>query len=113
MRPTITIAELLTRYDREILPQKASTTAYQQKHVHAWIARELGDLCLGDLTPMVLRTWRTSLERRFAPGTVRRYLDSLAGPLTAAVQEWGWLPENPLHKVRKPPVGPGPRALPQ
>ena len=107
MLSSLTVTDLLARYDTEILPQKALTTQYQQRHVHAWLVRELGDLRLCDLTPMLLRTWRTSLERRLAPGTVRRYLDSLSGPLTAAVQEWGWLPENPLRKVRKPPSGPG------
>ncbi len=59
---------------------------------------------LAEFTPAFLRQWRDQLSHQYAPATVHRILDSLSGPLTVAVQDYEWLAENPLRKVRKPPA---------
>ena len=102
-----TVTDLLTAYETEYLPSKAATTRYQLGHMFAWLRRELGPMLLTDLTPAFLRTWRDDLTGRgYAPGTVRRYLDCLSGPLSIAVRDYEWLPSNPLRKVQKPPETP-------
>lgn len=101
-----TVSELLDVYEREYLPTKAATTRYQQSKLFLRLRRELGFMLLTDLTPTFLRQWRDLLAKRYAPGTVRRYLDGLSAPLTAAVKYYEWLPENPLRKVTKPPEPP-------
>lgn len=103
-----TLVELLTLYDQEVLPTRAETTCTQQKKLHGRWCQEMGHLLLDEVTPEFLRTWRDSLTAQgYAPGTVRRYLESLSGPLTAAVQDYGWLTEHPMRKVRKPKATPG------
>jgi integrase len=103
---TYTVSDLLHAYEREYLPTKAPKTQYQQAKLYRWIAADLGHLLLEQLTPAKLRAWRDELSRYYAPSTVRRYLDSLSGPLTVAVRDYEWLPANPLEKVQKPKAPP-------
>lgn len=104
---TYTLTDLLAAYETEYLPTKAATTRYQLGHMFTWLRKELGTMRLTDLTPAFLRTWRDDLTGRgYAPGTVRRYLDCLSGPLSIAVRDYEWLPSNPLRKVQKPPETP-------
>ncbi len=105
-RTTYTVADLLTAYEVDYLPLKAPTTQYQQARLFVWLRQELGFMLLTDLTPTFLRQWRDLLGKRYAPGTVRRYLASLSGPLSAAVLDYEWLTSHPLRKVRKPPGTP-------
>lgn len=107
LSPPVTVAQLLDAYEVDWLPQKAPTTAKQLKGLYVRIRRELGDIPLRDLTPLILRRWRDFLTTQYKPGMVRRYLETLSGPLTAAVREYGWLDSNPMHKIRKPAVPPG------
>jgi integrase len=104
---TYTVSDLLTAYEREYLPKKAPTTQYQQRKRFATLRRDLGFMLLADLTPAFLRSWRDLLAKRYAPGTVCRYLDSLSAPLTVAVKYYGWLTEHPLRKVERPAEPPG------
>ena len=105
--PDITLAHCLRVYTKEILPTKAPRTQQQHSRAYAVILAYFGPLRLRDLTPARLRSWRDTLSGTLAPGTVRRYLATLSGPLTMAVREYGWLAENPLHLVRKPLAPPG------
>lgn len=102
-------------------------TAEEQKIKNAlgWWRAELGDLLLQDLTPSRLALARDKLlrspsERNKAaknrrenktksPATVVRYMALFSQAFTIAVQEWEWLDNNPMHKVRKPSL-PQPRA---
>jgi integrase len=104
---TPTVADMLTRYTREILPSKAPSTSYQLRLLYQWMTEELGTLRLTELTSTTLFAWRLSLERRgYAPGTIKRYCDALSGPLTLAALRWHWLDENPMRAVEKPPAPP-------
>lgn len=105
--PTMTVADLLDFYAREHLPMKAPLTQYQHRLMQARLLEEFGALRLDELTPELLRAWRDRLLALHAPGTVRRYLNLLRGPLTVAVREYRWLPENPFRYVRLPAAAPG------
>jgi integrase len=100
---TYTLSDLLTAYEQEYLPTKSPITDYQSRTYFVRLRRELGTMLLTDLTPAFLRQWRDTLAQRHAPGTVRRYLHLLSGPLSVAVRDYEWLPSHPLRKVRKPP----------
>src|SRR5262249_15635727 len=86
-----------------LLPQQAQSTQYQKMLLFQGFSKEFGDLDLDKLTPDFLRSWRNALRKRLAPGTVRYYLDVFSSVLTFGF-EMGWLAEQPMHKVRKPPV---------
>lgn len=102
-----TVADLIDRYTRDVLPQKKS--ARSQVAQFAWWRAELGTLTLKDLTPARIGEARDALARgttprgeRRTPATVSRYLAALSHALTVAVKEWGWLDDTPMRKVRKP-----------
>ncbi len=100
---TYTVSDLLTAYEQEYLPTKSPITDYQSRRYFVRLRRELGAMLLTDLTPAFLRQWRDTLASRHSPGTVRRYLHLLSGPLSVAVRDYEWLASHPLRKVRKPP----------
>jgi integrase len=103
MSDAITLNQLLTLYEQDILPTKAPATQYQTSRIFLKIRHDLGHIFLTDLTPAVLRQWRDTLKARgYQPGSVRRFLFILSGVLSAAVKEFELLAENPLRKIRYP-----------
>jgi integrase len=102
-----TLADVLHAYERDYLPRKAPTTQYQERLLFRWFSDELGAIALGDLSPLILRTWRDSLRPFYKPSTIRRYMTALSAVLTVAVQDLEWLATHPLRKVAPPPAPPG------
>ena len=111
-----TLAELIDRYSKDVLPGKRQGTAKNQVHHLAWWKEQLGTLALADLTPALLAEYRDKLANsvtvrhqqrspattKRSPATVNRYLAALSHAFTIAVKEWQWLEDNPLRKVSKP-----------
>ena len=99
-----TAAEMIERYERDVLPVKSTKTRYvdqQRKQLHWW-KRQIGAYKLAHLNAFVLAECRDTLAKRLAPGTVNRYLAALSHVFTKAVRDWGWVAANPLQKVQKP-----------
>lgn len=114
-----TVADLIDRYVREVIPQKPANARNQLAQLKWWRA-EIGQLNLTQLTPAVIAEAREKLLastvrrqrvdaplRRKSPATVRRYLAVLSHACTMALQDWQWLNDNPVRKVRKPPESRG------
>lgn len=100
-----TLAQVLDRYRREVLPTKAPSTQPNYRIHLAWWESQLGTLRLADLRADRIDTCRDLLTQAGkSPATVTRYLASLAAALTAAVRLWHWLPASPLAQVHKPTV---------
>lgn len=100
-----TLAQVLDRYRREVLPTKAPSTQPNYRIHLAWWESHLGTLRLADLRAERIDTCRDLLTQAGkSPATVTRYLASLAAALTAAVKLWHWLPASPLAQVSKPTV---------
>lgn len=102
-----TLAELIERYCRDVLPGKKS--ARDQERQLKWWKVELGSFTLADISPSLLAEYRDKLGREItvrnkprSPACVARYLAALSHPLTVAVNEWGWLEDSPMRKVTKP-----------
>jgi len=95
-----TLADLIDRYKKNVLPSKKDHK--RQGAQYDWWKKQLGDYTLGDITPALLSEARDKLGETKAPATVVRYLSALSHAFTVAVNEWGWLEDNPLRKVRKP-----------
>jgi len=103
-RPTV--GDLLEAYGRTYLPQLAPQTQIHHRVVFRRLCRHYGDLPLTAITPAWLRQWREEISPGHTLGTVRQYLVTLSGVLSWAVED-GWLVENPMRQVRRPPEPPG------
>jgi integrase len=97
-----TLADLIERYCRDVLPQKAQETIYGQERQLRWWKAHLGHYALADVTPALLVECRDQIARDHKNSTVNRYLAALSHAFTIAVKEWGWLDDSPMRKVSKP-----------
>jgi integrase len=112
-----TIAELLERYAKEVVPHKRNDARNQSRQLR-WFTERIGRRPLADLTPALVSELREVLKRepippkskrpdpaaplRYrTPATVNRYLAVLSHACAVAEREWGWLTDNPVRKVRK------------
>jgi len=102
-----TFAELIDRYIKFEIPKKGSQRDNQRAQLIWWRA-EIGDYLLADVTPSLiaecrdkLATQSTHQSEKRSPSTVNRYLAALSHTFTVAVNEWGWLEDSPMRKVKK------------
>ncbi len=112
-----TLAELIERYVRDVLPRPPRKSKRPRgersqtiiKAQLAWWRAELGAYTLADITPAKIAEARDKLGRSkadggqgFEPATVVRYMAPLSHALGVAVREWGWLDDSPMRKVQRP-----------
>lgn len=95
-----TLAQAITRYKESVLPAKKDSK--KQEAQLDWWEKEIGPYTLADVTPALLGQSRDKLGKDRGPATVVRYMAALSHVFTVAVNEWGWLENNPMRKVRKP-----------
>ncbi len=103
-----TLADLVDRYIKDVLPTKPKQAPAQRPQLERWKA-ELGSYALADITPALIVECRDKLsteptprgEQR-NPATVVRYMAALSHAFTIAVNEWQWLEDSPMRKVKKP-----------
>lgn len=94
-----TLSELIERYighyernnnkDRKRVPQLR------------WWQSEIGEYLLTQMTPARLSELKEKLQEERSPATVNRYLAALSPVFTMATNEWAWMDENPLRKVKR------------
>lgn len=102
-----TLGELIDRYIENVLPERseAQRVTTQLK----WWKSVVGDYLLSDVTPALIAEQRDVLLKGItrrgiqrSPATVVRYMAALSHALSIAVNEWGWLDDSPMRKVKKP-----------
>ena len=103
-----TLAELIDRYIRDVMPSKPKSAADQTQQLEWW-RDQMGSYALSDITPSLIAEYRDKLAGGVtvrgtprSPATVNRYLAALSHAFTIAVSEWEWLDDSPMRKVRKP-----------
>ncbi|NBQ69362.1 MAG: site-specific integrase [Nitrosomonadaceae bacterium] len=103
-----TLAELIDRYIKNVLPTKPKAIQKQTALLQRWKV-EIGSYALIDVTPPLIAECRDKLAGEItlrgktrSPATVNRYMAALSVALTTAVKEWGWLDDTPMRKVTKP-----------
>ena len=127
-----TVADLIERYRKEILPLKAEKFIRDQTVHLDWWEAKLGRYNLAELNTNLIAQARGTLstesigktrvkvqtkdaagkavtttvvkDRVRAPATVVRYMAALSHALNTAVTEWGWLEKSPMVGVKKPKV---------
>lgn len=103
-----TLAELVDRYIKDVLPTKPKQ-AEKQKQQLEWWKGKLGAYALADVTPALIVQYRDELAggetrrgTQRCAATVVRYMAALSHAFTIAVNEWQWLEDSPMRKVKKP-----------
>jgi len=104
-----TLGDLIDRYIRDVLPAKPSNGSAQKQQLE-WFKDEIGAYTLADVTPVKIVECRDKLllsispktKKPLAPASVVRYMAALSHAFTIAVNEWGWLDDSPMRKVKKP-----------
>jgi len=97
----MTVAELLKRYEKEIVPQfKGSSPAlYRCKTLR----RMLGKFRVAEITPATLASYRDERLKTIQPNSLRREFGLLSAAINTAVIDWGIsIPSNPVQFVRIP-----------
>ena len=98
-----TLADLIERYETEILDQREGDSRRRRQQLALWRDR-LGTRYVVQTTPAAIAQVRGDLKREGrAAGTVNRYLAALSHAFTVAVREWGWLDSNPVKNVKRLP----------
>lgn len=106
-----TLADLVDRYKKDVLPRKTRSThqVSTQGMQLDWWKSELGSYTLADVTPALIAERRDKLLNSKtvrgtirSPSTVVRYMAALSHAFSIAVKEWGWLEDSPMRKVQKP-----------
>ena len=102
-----TLAELVDRYIKDVLPTKPKQARDQSQQL-GWWRDEIGAYTLADVTPALISQCRDKLlagktnRGQRSPSTVTRYMAALSHAFTVAVNEWGWMENSPMRKVKKP-----------
>jgi integrase len=104
-----TLGDLIDRYIRDVLPTKPKEGGAQKQQLE-WFKDEIGAYTLADVTPAKIVECRDKLllsvspktKKPLAPASVVRYMAALSHAFTIAVNEWGWLEDSPMRKVKKP-----------
>jgi len=102
-----TISDLVERYIRDVLPRTVKVGRFYAIQL-GWWKRQIGDVLLSELTPVLISEHRELLSQtetirktKKSNATVNRYLAALSTAISTAINEWGWMEENPLRKVSK------------
>jgi integrase len=106
------VADAIDRY-LELLPNAKLNDARNRERQFAWWREQVGGVILADCTPARIAGCRDRLlaapipgpektTRTRQPATVVRYLVALSHVFTLATDDWGWLADNLVRKVRKP-----------
>jgi integrase len=103
-----TLADLVDRYIKDVLPTKPKQ-AEKQKQQLEWWKDKMGIYLLSDIPPAMIVQYRDELASgetyrgtQRTPATVVRYMAALSHAFTVAVNEWQWLEDSPMRKVKKP-----------
>lgn len=104
-----TISEMIDRYIATVIPDKPTAEKQGQPfQLERW-KKELGFFLLSDISSDDIAKVRDKLlsektikSPKRSNATVKRYLAALSHAFTIAIEEWGWLEQNPVQHVRKP-----------
>jgi integrase len=103
-----TLADMVDRYIKDVMPTKPKQAHAQRPQLERWKV-EIGSYALADITPALIVEVRDKLLLETTPrgdirnpATVVRYMAALSHAFTIAVNEWQWLEDSPMRKVKKP-----------
>jgi integrase len=103
-----TVADLVDRYLNDEVKKLAETDWHARRLQLKWWKDEIGKLTLNKVTPALLVERRKKLSEGMTPrkkirsgSTVNRYIAALSAAFGIAVNEWHWIRDNPVLRVKK------------
>lgn len=108
-----TLGDAVNRYLAEVIESKSTKKEYikAQKLQFKWWKEKYGNVKLSNFNSSTVSEAKQKLGGhnycKRKPATVNRYLAALSHLFTIAVNEWKWVAENPVSKVRKAKEPPG------
>ncbi len=103
-----TLADLVDRYIKNVIPKKPKKARDKEQQL-SWWKEKLGYLSLADVTPALIVQCRDELSNGITyrgtqrtPATVVQYMTALSHAFTIAINEWQWLEDSPMRKVKNP-----------
>lgn len=102
-----TFGELIDRYIETVLPRKSNTAQKKQKPQLLWWKEQIGNKILKDVkTPLIVEirdrflTGTTYRGTKRSSATINRYLAVLSHVYSIAIDEWQWIKESPVKKLK-------------
>lgn len=99
-----TLGAALDRYARDVSPRKRG---------HRWegvrlvkLKRDFGTVAhipLSQIRPQDIATWRDKRLTEVSPASVHREWNLLRSVFSVARREWGWILDNPMKDLSRPP----------
>lgn len=99
--PDKSLGELLARYAVDVSPSKRGAD-WEVKRINAMRRDEITSVKLSNLRPEHFAAWRDRRLRVVAVGTVLREWNLIRHAVNVAINEWGWLKDNPIKGVKRP-----------
>ena len=99
--PNKPFSALLERYADEVSPKKGGTR-WEVLRLAAVSRMDIGKTMLPDLNATHFAKWRDDRLKVVKSSTVNRDWNLLSNCCTVARDEWHWLSENPMSKVKRP-----------
>jgi integrase len=102
-----TFGELVDRYIKNVLPRKPTSEKKQAAQL-LWWKEQIGYRLLSDVNTALIVEIRDKLlngityrHSKRSPATVNRYLAVLSHAFSVAVNEWQWLTESPIKRLKQ------------
>jgi len=99
--PNKLLSDLLRRYGNEVSIHKRSKR-WEQNRIDYLIKDTFTNVPLPELAPEHFAGWRDRRLREVSAATILRDWNLLSAAINVAINEWGWLKENPLKPVARP-----------
>ncbi|MBY0485061.1 site-specific integrase [Nitrosomonas sp.] len=96
-----TVGDLLQRYVSTVSVNKRGARV-EMYRVNGMCKYDIAKVQLDELTPFHLAEWRDKRLCVAKTRTMLREWSMLSHAFNIAINEWGWMTENPLKKVTKP-----------
>ena len=96
-----TVGDLLQRYVSTVSVNKRGV-AQEGSRVTVICREDIAKMRLDELKPYHMAEWRDKRLGSVVAGTVLREWGLISHAFNLAINEWGWMTENPLKKVTKP-----------
>ena len=95
-----TFADLVKRYYSETLINYNEKEQKERRSKLDWWSSKIGSYVLADITPSIINDQKNTMAQ--SPATIDKYIKNLQHAFSVAVNDWEWLQDNPVKKVKSP-----------
>lgn len=97
-----TVRDLMERYiDEHSVPNKSPGTVRNDRGMVNEILQFFGDMLLEELTPPRIAEYKAFCRQKgLKPATINHRRKIMSGAFNLAINEWQWVKENPVQKVK-------------